>query len=131
MQPNSLIIKRVSIKGKSLYANEQKFYIKGVTYGTFKPNEDARQFPTRDTVEKDFSLMATNGFNSVRTYTVPPIYVLELAFKYGLKVMVGLPWEQHITFLDSAERRKGIIQRVKDGVFSCENHPAVLCYTIG
>src|SRR5215210_1566455 len=112
MQPNSSIVNRVSIKGKILYANGQKFYIKGVTYGTFKPNDDARQFPTRDAVEKDLSLMATNGFNSVRTYTVPPKYVLDLALKYGLKVMVGLPWEQHITFLDTAERRKDIIQRV-------------------
>ena len=131
MKPDPSIVNRVNIKGKNLYANGEKFYIKGVTYGTFKPDEDARQFPTRDTVEKDFALMATNSFNSVRTYTVPPKYVLDLALKYGLKVMVGLPWEQHITFLDTAEQRKDIIQRVKDGVLSCENHSAVLCYTIG
>ncbi len=122
---------RVCVKGKFLYTAGQKFYIKGVTYGTFKPNENGLQFPQSDVVAKDFSLMSMNGFNSVRTYTVPPKYVLDLALKYGLKVMVGLPWEQHITFLDTAERRKDIIQRVKDGVLSCENHPAILCYTIG
>ncbi len=105
---------RVDVKGKFLYASGQKFYIKGVTYGTFKLNENGLQFPQSDVVEKDFSLMAINGFNSVRTYTVPSTYILDLALKYGLRVMVGLPWEQHITFLDTPERRKDIIQRVKE-----------------
>ncbi len=122
---------RVCMKGKFLCVGQRKFYIKGVTYGTFNPDENGQQFPKRAMVEKDFSLMAKHGFNSVRTYTVPPKYLLDVAFEYDLKVMVGLPWEQHITFLDTAERRRDIIQRVKEGVLSCENHPAVLCYTIG
>ncbi|MEJ7829504.1 MAG: glycosyltransferase [Segetibacter sp.] len=128
---NAVTKNRVYVKGKFLYISERKFYIKGVTYGTFSPDENGQQFPARAVVEIDFALMAKHGFNSVRTYTVPPKHLLDLALEYGLKVMVGLPWEQHITFLDTAERRRDIIQRVKEGVLSCENHPAVLCYTIG
>jgi hypothetical protein len=45
--------------------------------------------------------------------------------------MVGLPWEEHITFLDDKERVKSIRERVREGVRSCAGHPAILCYTIG
>jgi hypothetical protein len=122
---------RTSVKGKFLYVGAKKFYIKGVTYGTFAPNENNVQFPDVAVIEEDFAIMAREGINSVRTYTVPPIYLLDIAARYKLKVMVGLPWEQHITFLDTSKRRKSIIKRVKEGVLSCENHPAVLCYTLG
>ena len=122
---------RLIIKGKFFYQGKEKFFIKGVTYGTFAPNEDNIQFPPRHIVEKDFFLMSTNGINSVRTYTVPPIWLLDVAHKYNLKVMVGIPWEQHITFLDTKSLQKDIIFRIKQGVELCTNHPAVLCYTIG
>jgi GT2 family glycosyltransferase/membrane protein implicated in regulation of membrane protease activity len=122
---------RVQVKGKFLYAGTEKFYVKGVTYGTFAPDENRMQFPPRETVEKDFALMAAHGFNAVRTYTVPPSYLLDLAFHYGLKVMVGLPWEQHITFLDSRKQQADILRRIREGVQSCEQHPAILCFTVG
>ena len=75
--------------------------------------------------------MAAAGINSVRVYTVPPRWLLDAALRHGLRVMVGLPWEQHVTFLDDRERMRSIEQRVRDGVRSCAGHPAVLCYSIG
>jgi glycosyltransferase involved in cell wall biosynthesis len=119
------------VRGKFLYEGNEKFYVRGVTYGTFRPNEDGSQFPSPEVVESDFRLMAEKGFNSVRTYTVPPLYLLDLASKYGLKVMVGLPWEQHITFLDEPGRKNDILKRVKESVSLMKGHPAILCYTIG
>ena len=59
------------VRGKFLYEGDEKFYVKGVTYGTFKPDATGAQFPELDVIEKDFALMAANGLNSVRTYTVP------------------------------------------------------------
>ena len=50
--------------------------------------------------------MAANGINAVRTYTVPPRWLLDLALEHGLCVMVGLPWEQHVTFLDEPRPRR-------------------------
>src|SRR5688572_21862011 len=122
---------RVYIKGKFLFLGDQKLYIKGVTYGTFAPQADGLQFPDKTVVENDFALMAEYGFNCVRTYTVPPQYLLDAALAHNLKVMVGLPWEQHITFLDDKTQRKDILRRVKEGVLSCEQHPAILCFAIG
>ena len=122
---------RPSVRGKFLFVDKEKFYVKGVTYGTFAPGENGLQFPPKEVVEKDFALMAEHGFNSVRTYTVPPGYLLDLALQFNLKVMAGLPWEQHITFLDTKKQRLDIIRRVKEGVQSCKQHPAILCFTIG
>ncbi|GAA4402978.1 hypothetical protein GCM10023187_18620 [Nibrella viscosa] len=122
---------RPRVDGKFITIGGETFYIKGVTYGTFQPGEHGNQFPLAADVEKDFSQMASHGVNAVRTYTVPPRYLLDLAHQHNLKVMVGLPWEQHITFLDERTRIQGIIQRVQEGVQACAHHPAVLCYTIG
>jgi beta-galactosidase/beta-glucuronidase len=125
------VSKKIHTQGKFLYLATEKFYIKGVTYGTFKPQENGDLFPDAVTVEKDFNLMSKHDINCIRTYTPPPMFLLDLALKYGLKVMVGLPWEQHITFLDTAKRKKNIIQKVREDVLRCEQHPAILSYAIG
>ncbi len=122
---------KLHVKGKFLFFGNEKFYVKGVTYGTFKPNSEGLHFPEPEIIEKDFAQMAKYGINTVRTYTVPPVYLLDIAQKHGLFVMAGLPWEQHITFLDKAATKNDIIRRVKEGVQQCENHSAILCYTIG
>ena len=44
-------------------------------------DEAGDQFPARETVERDFAAMAANGINSVRTYTVPPTWLLDLALR--------------------------------------------------
>jgi GT2 family glycosyltransferase len=75
--------------------------------------------------------MAANGINTVRTYTVPPRWLLDMAQQNDLYVMIGLPWEQHITFLDDKKRARDIEKRVAAGVKTCTGHPAVLCYAIG
>jgi O-antigen biosynthesis protein len=122
---------RPAIDGKFLLADNTRFYIRGVTYGTFKPDRNGDQFPPVDIIEKDFKLMSENGINTVRTYTSPPIPLLDLAMKYELKVMAGQPWEQHITFLESEKKAREIISRVKESVLNCRQHPAILCYAIG
>ena len=126
-----LVSKRFSVKGKFIYEGEQKFYVKGVTYGTFKPTDDGSQFPSAEIIEKDFLLMSQHGINTVRTYTVPPLYLLDIAQQHNIKVMAGLPWEQHITFLDSKEGMERILQGVKKAVNSCSKHSAILCFAVG
>ncbi|HEX8249434.1 MAG TPA: glycosyltransferase [Pyrinomonadaceae bacterium] len=121
---------RPRVEGKFLVVNNEKFYIRGVTYGTFRPNEQGEEY-SLNKVKQDFQQIAANGFNSIRTYTVPPRWLLDVAEEHGLYVMVGLPWEQHVTFLDDESRVQSIKERVRFGVQSCAGHPAVLCYTIG
>ncbi|MHC4268186.1 MAG: glycosyltransferase [Planctomycetota bacterium] len=122
---------RPKVRGKFIYIADEKYWIRGVTYGTFCPNEEGNQFPDAKTVDRDFSAIAENNMNTVRTYTVPPLWLLDIAQKHGLRVMVGIPWEQHITFLDNRKIVKSIKDRMSKAVKSLEKHPAVLCYTIG
>src|SRR5688572_14078902 len=82
-------------------------------------------------VETDSSDITSQGFNSVRTYTTPPLWVLDAAERFGLRVMVGLPWEQHVDFLDDRKRADDIENRVRAAVQACAGHPAVLCFAIG
>jgi len=122
---------RPQVRGKFLSIGEKRLYVRGVTYGTFRPDEAGNEYTNPETVETDFALMAASGVNAVRTYNVPPIWLLDTARRHDLRVMIGLPWEQHITFLDHRKRRQDIEGRVRAGVAVCAGHPAVLCYTIG
>ena len=67
---------RVSARGKFLWAGDEKFFVKGVTYGTFRPDQHGEEFHDRDRVKADFSAMARQGINAVRTYTPPPMWLL-------------------------------------------------------
>jgi GT2 family glycosyltransferase len=75
--------------------------------------------------------MAANGVNTLRTYTVPPGWLLELAAEHQLRVLIGIPWEQHIAFLDDRARCRAIVETVRRSVRACAGHPAVLGYVVG
>ncbi len=125
------VVERPVVRGKFLYVGDKKYWVKGVTYGTFRPDEESNEYPLREIVENDFSAMARCGFNAVRTYTMPPCWLLDVAQEHGLRVMVGLPWEQHVTFLDNNGTAQSIEKRLRDTVRPCVGHPALLCYTLG
>lgn len=119
------------MKGKFVFIGSEKFYIRGVAYGPFCPDENGSLYHNSEVVERDFAQIAANGMNAIRTYTVPPRWLLDIAQRYGLRVMVGLPWEQHIAFLDDRKRAQAIEENVRAGVRACAGHPSILCYAIG
>lgn len=108
----------------------EKFHARGVTYGTFKPSGGVG-FPAPGRVREDFAAMAAAGVNSVRTYERPPDWLLNDALERNLHVLVGLPWEQHLTFLDQADRSRDIARRIRAEVERCDRHPAILAYSVG
>ncbi len=122
---------RAVVRGKFLWVGPQKFYMKGVTYGPFAPDKGGSEYGSTTTVDADFAAMSAHGINTVRTYTIPPRWLLDLAQKHGLRMMVGLPWEEHIAFLDDKKRSKDIIDRCRKMVRTCSGHPALLAITIG
>jgi O-antigen biosynthesis protein len=122
---------RPEARGKFLWAGDEKLYVRGVTYGTFSRNGDGHQYPPLEVVAADFARMAANGLNAVRTYTVPPRWLLDTALEHGLWVMVGVAWEQHVDFLGSRARARSIEDRVRSAVADCAGHPALMCYAVG
>ena len=121
---------RPTVKGKFLYAGAEKLFVRGVTYGTFRPGEDGSEY-NKTVVERDFQRIAQNGLNAIRTYDLPPHWLLDTASLHGLRVLVGLPWEQHVTFLEDRRCLWDIERRLREGVRALSGHPAILGYAIG
>ena len=122
---------RPHVRGRFLFRGDEKLYLKGVTYGTFPPNARGEPYPEPGAARSDFACMAAPGINAVRTYTVPPTWLLDLALEHDLLVLVGLPWEQHLTFLDDRRRVKAIRDELRHRVRGCSHHPAVLAFALG
>jgi GT2 family glycosyltransferase len=122
---------RPYVQGKFIWVGEQKLYLRGVTYGTFGPGPDGSGLPERGIVARDFTAMSEAGINCVRMYTPPPEWLLDSAYEHGLKVLAGLPWEQHVAFLESRSIARAVERRVREAALSCAGHPALLGYAVG
>ena len=68
---------RPRVAGKFLFAGDEKLYVRGVTYGTFRPDAARRRVPDRATGRARLRAMAAHGINAVRIYTVPPRWLLD------------------------------------------------------
>ncbi len=119
------------MRGKFLFIGEEKLYVRGVTYGPFRPGQDGTEYPNPARVAQDLEAIAAIGINTIRTYNVPPRWFLDAAQCAHLRVMVGLPWEQHVAFLDDSRTARAIEARLREAVRKCAGHPAVLCYAVG
>jgi O-antigen biosynthesis protein len=123
------------IDGKFLRFDGERFYVRGVTYGTFAETE-LGLFPEREQVKEDFAAMAQVGINTVRTYTVPKPGVLDLAEEAGLKILVGIWWDDP-RYLDPTDREgwKRMVAdaraAIKEATKSYASHPAVLGFVLG
>ena len=121
---------RARVHGKFLARDGRKLYVRGVTYGPFGPGSDGSPYEPGRT-EEDFARMAAAGVNALRTYTTPPGWLLDAAARHGLLVLAGLAWEQHVAFLEDAERADAIVARVREEVRRVAGHPALLAWVIG
>ena len=88
-------------------------------------------FPEPGRVEADFALMTELGANCVRTFTPPPDWLLDKAAAFDLRVIIGIPWSQHISFLDSSRTQAEVRRTIVRNVQACRNHPATFAYLIG
>jgi glycosyltransferase involved in cell wall biosynthesis len=121
---------RVQVDGKFFRAGGAKFYAKGVTYGPFAPNADGEFFAPGDETVRDFQLITDLGANLLRVYYVPPRWFLDLALQHGLRLLVDVPWNKHLCFLDSAETRQEAISAVRTAAEKCAAHPAVFAISV-
>ncbi|MEO5804543.1 MAG: glycosyltransferase [Verrucomicrobiota bacterium] len=121
---------RITLDGKFFRLGSKKFFVKGVTYGGFSPGGDGEPFPSPEQTARDFVLARELGANVLRLYAVPPRWLLNLADENGLKLLIDIPWNKHLCFLDSPKSRQDACVTVRQAVKACAGHPAVFAYSI-
>src|ERR1700730_8839971 len=122
---------RLEVRGKFFFAGDEKVPLRGVTYGPFAPDAEGYRFPAREVVERDLALITELGANCLRLFTPPPRWLLDLAAERNLWVLVGIPWAEHVCFLDSAEITDVGRRAVFEVVEACRDHPAVGAFLVG
>jgi glycosyltransferase involved in cell wall biosynthesis len=122
---------RVRPAAKFLFAGEKKFFVKGVTYGPFKPDEEGHYLGRPEQVDVDLALMREIGLNVIRIYHAPPRWFLDRCAAAGMRVLITLPWAKHIEFLRERAARNAIADAVRDAVTAYAGHSAVFGYLVG
>src|SRR3954463_2109752 len=122
---------RIRPRAKFFFEGEAKFFVKGVTYGPFKPDADGNYVGRPEQVDADLALMRDAGLNVVRIYHSPPRWFLDRCVAAGMRVLVTLPWEKHIEFLRERSTRKQIAANVRTAVKAHTGHPGIFGYLVG
>ncbi len=121
---------RVRVGGKFFRAGAEKFYPKGVTYGPFAPNTHGEHFPDREQASRDFVKLHELGANLLRVYDLPPKGFLDLAAQNNFKLLVDIPWNKHLCFLDSERTREEARAAVREAAAACAGHPVVFALSV-
>jgi GT2 family glycosyltransferase len=121
---------RVSVDGKFFRLGEKKFYVKGVSYGPLAADSQGESFADADQTALDFAHIQELGANLIRVYTVPPLWLLDLALQHRLRVLIDIPWNKHLCFLDSPEHQRQARAAVREAVSACARHPAVFAFSV-
>jgi O-antigen biosynthesis protein len=99
---------RIGVDGKFFSCASQRFNFRGVTYGTFSPREDEARYPDRQQIKLDLEAMQEAGFTVVRTYTLPPDDLLDLAADHDLRIFsdVFYPDWRYLVGVSRREQRR-------------------------
>jgi glycosyltransferase involved in cell wall biosynthesis len=120
-----------TVDGRFLNVQGCRFWIKGVTYGTFRPNPDGEPFPSRSRVRDDFSKMRDAGVNTVRLYSPPPDWLADAALDASLYLIPDICWGPRRCDLDVPERLQQLFAWTREHSRRLADHPAILLFSIG
>jgi GT2 family glycosyltransferase len=122
---------RIRAVAKFFFEGDRKFFVKGVTYGPFKPDAEGNYLGRPEQVDVDLALMRQIGLNVLRIYHVPPRWFLDRCAAAGMRVLITLPWAKHVQFLRERKARNEIAEAVRAAVSANAGHPAILAYLVG
>ena len=122
--------RRVKVSGKFLRFGDQKFFVKGFSYGPFAPNFAHEPLPEPQQLRADFAHMRELGANTIRIYFPPPTWLLDEALAHGLFVFIDIPWEKHRCFFEDWGALERARNQVRRTARELGNHPAVLALSV-
>src|SRR5580765_7727169 len=130
-QPAVAPFEPIRVRAKFFFEGDKKWFIKGVTYGPFAPDAEGHFVGDPEKARRDFALIQTLGLNLLRIYHIPPRWFLDLAREYRLRVLISIPWAEHVEFLNNPKIRRQVEQTIREGVAKNKGHEAILGYYVG
>lgn len=121
----------VRVQAKFFHEGTRKFFVKGVTYGPFAPDDRGEHFGNPEKAQRDLGMMREAGINLVRVYYVPPKWFLDACEEQGIRCLITIPWAEHLEFLNQRKLRREVEETVKAAVRSNRGHPAIFGFLIG
>src|SRR4051794_12915069 len=121
---------RVRRDGKFFRLGHDKFYVKGVTYGSFAESREGHYLPERSQVRKDFEQITDLGANCIRVYHNPPKWFMDLAQEFGVKIFLDVSWPKNQEFCNDDAVREQARQAVRTAARECGNHPALFAISV-
>ena len=119
------------VDGKFLAISGQRFWAKGVTYGSFRSNDHGEPFPPFAQLIDDFAQMRDSGINTVRIYSPPSDRIADAAAKFGLHLVPDICWGPRRCELDDPDRVRFIFDWTRQHSRRLAGHPAILLHCIG
>jgi glycosyltransferase involved in cell wall biosynthesis len=120
-----------AVEGRFLSIGGQRFWAKGVTYGSFRANDEGEPFPPFAQLLDDFAQMRDAGINVVRTYSPPSDRIADAAADRGLRLVPDICWGPRKCELDDSERLRFIFDWTRQHSRRLAGHPAMLLWCIG
>jgi glycosyltransferase involved in cell wall biosynthesis len=121
----------IRVRAKFFFDGDRKWFVKGVTYGPFAPDAEGHFVGDPEKARRDFTLMQELGVNLLRIYHIPPRWFLDVAREFGLRVLISIPWAEHIEFLNNRRMKRQIIETIREGVARNKGHEAIFGYYVG
>src|SRR5438270_12626886 len=84
---------------KFFFEGARKLFVKGITYGPFKPDAEGHYLGPPEQVDRDLAQMREAGLNGVRIYHVPRRWSLDRCATAGTRVLSTVPWANHVDCL--------------------------------
>lgn len=130
MAPAAGTSTRVFVDGKFFRLGSQKFFIKGVAYGPFAPNDQQEPFANPEQTRRDFEQIRELGANVLRIYDLPPVWFLDLAADMELKLFVDIPWTKQVCFLDSEKAKNEAREAIRRAAEAGAGQAAVFALSV-
>ena len=121
---------RVRIDGRLFRVGATDWYLKGFTYGPFRPNRAGQHLPERVRMLEDFAQLRALGCNAIRLYHRPDVALLDDALEHNLRVLIDVPWEKHRCFFEDWDAQENAIKEVRKTARELGRHPAVFAISV-
>jgi glycosyltransferase involved in cell wall biosynthesis len=121
----------IRVRAKFFFEGEEKFFLKGVTYGPFAPDAEGHFVGTPAQARRDLAMMGELGINLLRLYHVPPAWFLDICREFRLRALISIPWAEHVEFLNNRAMRRQVVQTIREAVLKNRGHEAIFGYFVG